>query len=341
MLGTGSTGLNAGGFRHQFSTAVNIELSKLSLTLLEQFEEEFDQSVALNLCGYLFLLDAADDVAAFQRNVALQHTHGVATRWLALDDVSRLAPQCDLSGIIGATYYDRDGLVDPSGVLHGYVRGASRAGVTVQTGARVTGARTQSGRIVSLETTIGEVSGEAFLLAAGPWSGVVGQCLGVDIPVRAIRRQIAVTAPIAGITRALPFLIDFGQSLYFHYESGGILTGMSNHDELPGFDTSVDEAWRETHVSAAIRRIPLLADAQIASEWAGLYEVTPDDQPILGRLPQLDNLYACTGFSGHGLMHGPAAGLVMAEEIVDGRAHSVDIAPVRWRTFGAGEYNVV
>ena len=342
MLGTGSTGLNAGGFRHQFSTAVNIELSKLSLTLLERFEEEFDQSVALNLCGYLFLLDAADDVAAFERNVALQQAHGIATRWLTPDDVLRLAPQCDMTGIIAATFYDRDGLVDPSGVLHGYVRGARRAGVTVQTGARVTGARTAGGRIVSLETTIGEVSGGAFLLAAGPWSGVVGRCLGVDVPVRAIRRQIAVTAPIASITRALPFLIDFGQSLYFHYESGGILTGMSNHDELPGFDTTVDEAWRETHVSAAIQRLPLLADAQIASEWAGLYEVTPDDQPILGRLPQLDNLYACTGFSGHGLMHGPAAGLVMAEEIVDGRAHSVDIAPAAVaHVCGAGEYNVV
>src|SRR5215469_4114448 len=142
MLGTGSTGLNAGGFRHQFSTSVNIELSKLSLAMLERFEEEFEQPVALNLCGYLFLLDSADDVAAFERNVALQHAHGIATRWLSLDDVSRLAPQCDLSCIMAATFFDRDGLVDPSGVLQGYVRGASRAGVTVRTNARVTGART-------------------------------------------------------------------------------------------------------------------------------------------------------------------------------------------------------
>jgi sarcosine oxidase subunit beta len=206
---------------------------------------------------------------------------------------------------------------------------------------RVTGATIHGGRIASLDTTLGDMSGAAFMLAAGPWSGIVGQCLGLDIPVRAIRRQIAVTTPIAGITRALPFVIDFGQSLYFHYESGGILTGMSNHAQAAGFDTCVDEGWRETHIAAAIRRMPLLADAQIASEWAGLYEVTPDDQPILGRLPQLDNLYACTGFSGHGLMHGPAAGLVMAEEILDGSAHSIDIASVRWRTFGEGEYNVV
>lgn len=341
MLGTGSTALNAGGFRHQFSTAVNIEMSKLSLALLERFEDDFDQSVALNLCGYLFMLDDPGDVKAFERNVAMQHAHGVMTQWLTVEDVVRLAPQCNVDGICAATFYQRDGLVDPSGVLHGYVRGARRAGSTLRTDARMTSACVEGGRVVSVSTTAGEFSGAAFLLAAGPWSGVVGAHFGLELPVAPVRRQIAVTAPIPGLTRALPFLIDFGQSMYFHYESGGILTGMSNHHEVPGFDTSVDERWREVHVEAAVRRMPLLADAQIASEWAGLYEVTPDDQPILGRLPQLDNLYACTGFSGHGLMHGPAAGLLVAEEIVDGAAHTIDIASLRWRTFGDGEYNVV
>lgn len=341
LLGTGSTALNAGGFRHQFSTAVNIEMSKLSLSMLERFEDEFDQSIALNLCGYLFMLDAAEDVAAFERNVALQHAHGVMTQWLTVDDIARLAPQCDLEGIRAATFYHRDGLVDPSGVLHGYVRGASRAGATLRTGARVTSARVDGGRVVSVVSSAGEVSADAFLVAAGPWSGVVGAHFGLDIPVRPVRRQIAVTAPIPGLTRSLPFLIDFGQAMYFHYEGGGILTGMSNRNEPPGFDTSVDESWREVHVAAALRRMPLLGEAQIASEWAGLYEVTPDDQPILGRLPQVDNLYACTGFSGHGLMHGPAAGLLVAEEILDGAAHTIDIESVRWRTFGEGEYNVV
>jgi len=341
MFGMGSTGLNAGGFRHQFSTAVNIEMSKLSMSILAGFEEQLEQPVAVNACGYLFLLDSAEDVATFERNVALQRQHGVMTRWLTLDEVAQLVPQCALDGIVAATFYEGDGLVDPSAILQGYVRGATRAGATLRTGVRVTGARRDGQRVVSLNTTDGEISGDRFLLAAGPWSGTVGGYFGIDVPVRPIRRQIAVTAPIAGITRRFPFLIDFGQSLYFHYEGGGLLTGMSNHREAPGFDTSVDEAWREVHVEAALRRLPVLGDAEIASEWAGLYEVTPDDQPILGRLPQLDNLFACTGFSGHGLMHGPAAGLLMAEEMLDGAAHTVDIAPLRWRTFGEGEYNVI
>jgi sarcosine oxidase subunit beta len=341
LFGTGSTALNAGGFRHQFSTAVNIELSKLSLQLLGRFRDEFDQDVGWNPCGYLFLLDSAKDVEVFRRNVELQHAHGVMTQWLSPDDVASLAPQVNLDGVIAATFYGNDGLVDPSAILQGYVKGASRAGATLRAGVRVTGARTRGGAIEALHTTAGDVAGGAFLLAAGPWSGAVGQAIGADVPVAPVRRQIAVTAPIAGLTKAFPFVIDFTPSLYFHYEGGAILTGMSNHDETPGFDTSVDEAWRERHVEAAMRRLPLLADASIAHEWAGLYEVTPDDQPIIGRLPHAENLYACTGFSGHGLMHGPAAGLVVAEEILDGAAHTVDIAPLRWRAFGAGEYNVV
>ena len=341
MFGTGSTALNAGGFRHQFSTAVNIELSKLSLRLLGRFEEEFEQPIGYNPCGYLFLLDSTDDVAAFRKNVELQHAHGVMTKWLTPNEVARLAPQVSLDGILGATFYEKDGLVDPSGILQGYVRGASRAGATLRNGVRVTGARTRNGVIDALQTTAGDVAGGTFLLAAGPWSGEVGRAIGVDIPVVPIRRQIAVTSPIPGLTKAFPFVIDFSRSLYFHYEGGAILTGMSNHDEPPGFNTAVDEAWREKHVEAAMQRLPLLGETGIAHEWAGLYEVTPDDQAIIGRLPHMENLHACTGFSGHGLMHGPSAGLAVAEEILDGAAHTVDIAPLRWRTFGAGEYNVV
>jgi len=154
-----------------------------------------------------------------------------------------------------------------------------------------------------------------------------------------------VTNPIAGLRADFPFVIDFTRALYFHREGPGILTGMSNRDEQPGFDTSVDEAWRLTHIENAVARLPLLADADLAAEWAGLYEVTPDDQPIIGRLPQGDGLFVCAGFSGHGLMHGPAAGLLMAEEILDGHAKTIDIDALRWQRFAAGrlggEYNVV
>jgi sarcosine oxidase subunit beta len=196
-------------------------------------------------------------------------------------------------------------------------------------------------------TAAGPIATSTVVIAAGPWSAAVGALAGVSLPIEPIRRQIAVTAPIPGLRSDFPFVIDFSRALYFHREGGAILTGMSNRDEKPGFDTTVDEAWRLRHFEHAIRRLPLLGEADLAAEWAGLYEVTPDDQPILGRLPQVEGLHVCAGFSGHGLMHGPATGLLMAEEILDGRAHTIDIDPLRWKRFergeeaAAGEFNVV
>ncbi len=345
VFGAGATGACAGGIRHQFSTSVNIELSKHSIQMLERFPEEMGQEIDLNFCGYLFLLDNEADMAAFRRNVALQHRHGVETQLLPPEEIARLVPQVNLEGIIGGTFYARDGLADPAGVVTGYVTNARRLGAWLFTRTPAIDIRVEGGRVRGVRTPRGEIETPVVVIAAGPWSAQVGRMAGIELPVLPIRRQIAVTRPLPGIARDFPFVIDFSHSLYFHYESGGILTGMSNPNEKPGFDTRVDPEWRLVHFEHAVHRLPLLAEAEILTEWAGLYEVTPDDQPILGWLPQVEGLVACTGFSGHGFMHGPICGLLMAEEILDGRAHTVDIEPLRWQRFEKGidvtEYNVV
>jgi sarcosine oxidase subunit beta len=345
MFGLGSTGLNAGGVRYQFATSVNIELSKLSIAMMERFASEMDQEVGLRHCGYLFMLDRDEDLAQFRKNVAVQNQHGVPSQIVDTKLIAELAPEVNLDGIIGGSWCPRDGLVDPNGLLQGFVSNARRLGATLVTSTPVTGIDIDGGRVRRVVTPAGSIETETVVIAAGPWSAGVGAMAGVDLPIQPIRRQIAVTDAIAGLRPDFPFVIDFSQSLYFHREGAGLLTGMSNRDELPGFNTTVDDEWRLHHLERAMERLPLLGDAGIAAEWAGLYEVTPDDQPILGRLPGVDGLLACAGFSGHGLMHGPAAGLLMAEEILDGRAHTIDIDPLRWTRFetGAtvGEYNVV
>ena len=134
------------------------------------------------------------------------------------------------------------------------------------------------------------------------------------------------------------------RSLYFHREGRGLLTGMSNPNQPPGFDQSVDKDWELTAMEAAIKRMPLLETAGVASRLAGLYEVTPDAHPILGGTP-VEGFYVCAGFSGHGFMHGPICGKLMAEEILQGRATTLDIASLRFDRFAKGEesqeYNVV
>jgi sarcosine oxidase subunit beta len=345
MFGLGSTGLNAGGVRYQFSTAVNIELSKLSIGMMERFADEMGQEVALRRCGYLFLLDSAADLKRFRQNVELQNQHEVPSQMLGVDAIAALVPEADLSGIIGGTWCPRDGLVDPHGLLHGYVSQARKLGVTLETHSPVTSIDRVGAGIHRVTTPSGVVETPAVVIAAGPWSAQVGALAGIELPIEPIRRQIAVTNPMPNLRSDFPFVIDFSRALYFHREGAGILTGMSNRDEPPGFDTSVDESWRLTHLENAVARLPMLADADLLAEWAGLYEVTPDDQPILGRLSHADGIFVVAGFSGHGLMHGPGAGLLMAEEILDGRSHTIDIDSLRLDRFangtGAGEFNVV
>jgi len=345
MFGLGSTGLNAGGVRYQFATAVNIELSKLSIGMMERFADEMDQPIGLRRCGYLFMLDDQADLEQFTRNVALQNTHGVPSRVITPSEIAELAPEVELTGIICGTWCPRDGLVDPNGLLQGFVSQARRLGASLVTSTSATSIEISGGRVQRVVTNAGTIDTPAVVIAAGPWSGDVGAMAGVSLPVQPVRRQIAVTAGIPNLRAEFPFVIDFSRALYFHREGGGILTGMSNRDEPPGWNTAVDDEWRLHHLENAMERLPMLADAEIMAEWAGLYEVTPDDQPILGKLPQADGLFVCAGFSGHGLMHGPGAGLLMSEEILDGRAHTIDIDALRWSRFEAGvsvgEYNVV
>jgi sarcosine oxidase subunit beta len=169
--------------------------------------------------------------------------------------------------------------------------------------------------------------------------------VGVDIPIKPIRRQIVVTTPVPEVPPDFPFIIFFHESLYFHREGEGILTGKSNPDETPGYQLNVDPEWEMVHMDEAMLRMPALKKAGLLSHWAGLYEVTPDAHPILGRIPTVEGFYLMAGFSGHGLMHGPVVGLLMAEEILDGRAHTVDIDPFRYDRFLGKElhpeYNVV
>jgi sarcosine oxidase subunit beta len=345
FLGQMSTGRCAGGIRHQFSTEINVRLSIESIGMLERFPDELGQDVGLKLCGYLFLLTREEDLPTFRDNVALQHRLGIDTRWLEPDDCAELVPELDLEGVLAGTIYDRDGLADPSGVVQGYASGARRLGVTILTETPVSGIRVDGGRIRAVDTPAGSIETPVVVNACGAWAPDLGKMVGVDIPIEPIRRQVVVTAPIPDLRPDFPFVIFFADSLYFHREGPGILTGQSNNEETPGFKLDVDQGWEARHVEAAVRRFPRLGDAGFLTSWAGLYEVTPDAHPILGRVAQLEGFHVMAGFSGHGFMHGPVAGLLMAEEILDGRASTVDIDPFRLDRFTSGdlhpEYNVI
>lgn len=344
FFGQGATGRCAGGVRYQFATEVNIRLSLASLPMLERFEDEIGQAIDYRQCGYLFLLTLPEDVRVFENNVHLQNRLGVQTEWVSGDNIRRWLPMMKLADVISGTFNPKDGLVDPNGVVMGYVTAGQRLGVNAQTEVEVFGVQVENKRVVGVETNQGRVSTPLVINAAGPWAGLIGRMASVEIPITPIRRQMLTTTPLPEIPESFPFVIDFAQSLYFHREGQGLLTGMSNPAENPGLDQSIDVDWELAHLEAAARRMPLLEKAGLQSHWAGLYEVTPDAHPIYGRTP-VEGFFVCGGFSGHGFMHGPISGKLMAEIVLDGTASSVDISMLDLARFAEGrlirEYNVV
>jgi sarcosine oxidase subunit beta len=343
-FGQGATGRCAGGVRYQFATEVNIRLSLKSLPMLENFEKEIGQAIDFRRSGYLFMLTQPEDIPIFQNNLKLQNSLGVQTEWLEGDDIRYRLPMMHLEDVLAGTFNPNDGIVDPNSVVMGYINAAQRLGVQAFSGVNVTGIRAGGGKISAVETSQGEIATPVVFNAAGPWAGLIGQMAEVNIPITPLRRQMFTTTPLPDIPSDFPFVIDFSQSLYFHREGLGLLIGMSNPDEKPGFDQKVDPLWELVNLETAAARLPMLEGASLVSHWAGLYEVTPDAHPIFGKTP-LEGFYVCAGFSGHGFMHGPIAGKLMTEIHLDGTAHSVDVSMLDLARFGQGrliqEYNVV
>jgi sarcosine oxidase subunit beta len=331
-LGSGSTCKAAGGVRAQFSDPVNITLGARSLETFRDFSVLFGQEIDLREVGYLFLLSSPADVSAFEANVALQNDLGIPSRMIGVDEARRLSPLISTDGLLAAAYSPTDGHCTPESVVLGYASAARREGATLLSHCAATGIDVRDGRIVAVRTVAGPIETDTVICAAGAWSAEVGSWVGVDLPVTPVRRQILVTEPVPGLDPHTPFTIDFDTSFYFHGEGQGILLGMSDPDETPGFRLTQSDAWLPRLGEAIERRAPALTEIGIAGGWAGLYEMTPDHNALIGRADTVENFLYATGFSGHGFLMGPAVGELI-RDLYLGEETFVDVTGL-----GAGRF---
>jgi sarcosine oxidase subunit beta len=312
-LGSGSTSKAAGGVRAQFSDPVNVTLGARSLETFRNFSVLFGQEIDLHQVGYLFLLSTPESVAAFEANVALQNDLGIPSRMIGIEEARRLSPLVSTEGLLAAAYSPTDGHCTPESVVLGFASAARRAAATLLPHCAATGIDVRDGCIVGVRTEAGTIRTDTVVCAAGAWSAEVGSWVGVDLPVTPLRRQILVTEPVPGLDPHTPFTIDFDTTFYFHAEGRGLLLGMSDRDEAPGFELTRSDAWLPRLGEAIERRAPALAEIGIAGGWAGLYEMTPDHNALIGRADTVANFLYATGFSGHGFLMGPAVGEVMRD----------------------------
>jgi len=336
-LGGGSTSKAAGGVRAQFSDRVNIELAVRSLEAFEHFAQRLGQDIDLRQPGYLFLLDNPRDVGDFEGSTGLLRGLGVESRMLAVAEARRMSPLIATEGLLAGVYSPSGGYCAPESVVLGYATAARRLGARLIPRRAATGIMTEGRQITAVTTDAGPIQTPVVICAAGAWSARVARWAGVDLPVTPLRRQILVTEPLkgplaGGLPDAMPFTIDFGTTFYFHREGPGILLGMSDPDETPGFKLGRDDAWLPRLGAAIERRAPALATVGIATGWAGLYEVTPDHNGLIGVADGIDRFIYATGFSGHGFLMSPALGEVVRDLYLE-RQPFTDITGLDARRF--------
>ncbi len=343
-LGSGSTSRAAGGVRTQFSDVLNIEIARRSMDAFRDFQRRPGWEIDLKEVGYLFVLSREEDVREFEQSVALQSSLGLPTRLLTAAEVRELCPLIHGDDVLAGAFSPGDGHATPEGVVQGYASGARAHGAEIRTGCEVIGIETNAGEITSVLTSDGSIRTGAVVCAAGAWSRACGEMVGVALPITPLRRQILFTEAIDGLPAELPMTIDFASSFYFHREGPGLLIGMSDPNERPGFSIETSDDWLPELMAVVRRRAPRIAEVGIRGGWAGLYEMTPDHNGIIGEAAGVSRFLYATGFSGHGFLQGPAVGEILRDLLLR-RPTFVDIAPFSVDRFDAAalrpEYNVV
>jgi sarcosine oxidase, subunit beta len=339
--GAGSTARATGGFRVQFAAATEIRLSLLARDRLRAFHDETGGDCGYVSAGYLWL--AQDDVQleALRAALMVQRANGVDdAREVDTDASAALNPYLRYDDIRGGTFCPSDGFIRPLQILDGYRRAAERLGVRFVWDAEVIALdRALDGSIATVRTTRSAFSTGAVVNAAGAWAAPVAALAGVDLPVSPLCRQVAITMPTEALPAEMPMTLYAGDGFHLRVREGRVLLLLPtpNATDDP-FEIRLEPAWIEEVTQVARARVPCLASVEIdrGACWAGLYEMSPDGRAILGASTAVPNFYFANGSSGHGVMHAPALGQLLAEIIVDGSARSLDVGPLHPDRFARG-----
>jgi sarcosine oxidase subunit beta len=328
-LASGSTSRSAGGARLQFADELNVRMSLRSLEDFEHWETvigehvEFVPEIAFHQVGYLFLLDTPEQLEIFRAGLAVQHALGVPSRELTPAEAAEIVPQLELDGVLAATFCPRDGHMSPEAVVQGYAAAAVARGAQVVQACPAIGIERSAGRITGVRTARGTIATDTVVCAAGAWSAEIGAMLDLEIPVHGEPAYIWFSPENGGLRDDLPLTIDFSTSFYLHREGPGIVFG--------GREQAIEDI-----AEHALRRVPLIADLPIQSNWWGYYEVSPDHNAIVGESSEPGRFLYATGFSGHGFQQAPAVGEHLAQ-LVRGETPTLDLSAFALERFARGE----
>lgn len=334
---SGSTGRCGAGVRMQWGTEMNCKIAKKSIEFYEHANEilEYDRDVDFKQKGYLLVADTDHEVEQFKKNIEVQHSCGIPSKLLTLEEAKEIVPHLNPDVLKGATFCGKDGFLNPFHTTDAYLKAAKRLGVEFNTFTEVTGIRVQKGRVTGVETNRGFISTNIVVNATNAYSKSICAMIGLDVPVYSERHQILVTEPVEPMQD--PMVMAFGLNFYIQQSPEGSFI-MGRGDENEPKDLRITSSWQfiEEMAKTIDMVLPPISKLRVVRQWAGLYNMTPDKQPIYDKAEQAEGFYMAFGFSGHGFMFGPITGVVIAEMILKEKP-TIDVSMLNLNRFKTGK----
>lgn len=332
-LASGATGRCGAGVRQQWGTEMNCRLAMESIKFFETANEEleYDGDIEFKQGGYLIVASTKKEDEQFKKNVELQRSLGIEVEYLTPQEATKIVPYLNTEKLTSATFCQKDGHLNPFLMTDAYAKAAKRLGVNIYTYTEVIGIKTKDGKVTGVITNKGEISTNIVVNAAGGYSQLISNMVNVDIPVFSERHQILVTEPVEPMQG--PMVMSFSLNIYCQQTPHGSFI-MGRGDDKEPRDLRITSSWQflDEMAKTVTDLLPPIGKLRVIRQWAGLYNITPDRQPIYGGVNGLDGYYMALGYSGHGFMFGPMTGLLMAEMIL-GEELSIDISMLSLERF--------
>lgn len=336
-IASGPTGRSSGIVRQHYTHETLAAMARDSLKVWKNFKQEIGGDAGFVQCGVVFFV-GENDANFLKQTIQMHQRIGIRDELLSVDDLRKMEPGLFSEDIACAGYEPDGGYADPALAANSFGAAAQRKGVEIAKRTQVMGLKVEEGKIVGVTTDKGEISAPVVINVAGPWGGHVAEMAGVHIPIKASRHPVVILQRPVTWRNPTPVWGDLVNGWYFKPERNtgmmaGSLQDIDEDVDIEGHATVSSYEEIETYSAAALKRFPVMNEGLAQGGWAGLYDVTPDWQPVIDAIPEVKGFYCVVGFSGHGFKISPAVGRIVSELVLDGKCHSYDIDLFRYVRF--------